>query len=59
MNLGVTLRSFGVKFGDDFVKDRIARLVTIYFDEETEGLVMLQDGDGLLAEFLKACTEDL
>lgn len=50
--------SFGVKAVDDFAKNLFAGLVAVDFDEEAEGVVVLEDGAGFGAEFLEAGFED-
>lgn len=48
-----------VEFGDEFVKDLLAGLVAVDFDEETFGLVIMKNGSGLGAEFLEAGGKNL
>lgn len=57
MNLGVRLRSFGIKFFDDFVENCFTGLVAIDFDKKAKGIVMLKNWEGFVMEFFESGVE--
>ena len=59
MNLGKRFGSFFVKFFDELVKDGVAGLISVDFDEKLQGFIVLDDWQGLFAKFFDAGFKDV
>lgn len=57
MSLGERLGGFSVKFFDDFIKNLVAGLIAVDFDEQAEFIIVLEDGSGFLAELFEPSFE--
>ena len=59
MNLGKRFGSFFVKFFDELVKDGVAGLVAVDFDEKPQGFIVLDDWHGFFTKFFDAGFKDV